>query len=182
MRFVRGRAKGFLFEIIRSKNRSHLGRKGIISLAALNNQFVGSLGSWPEIATDLKKRKLINSELGDRIRLIYLFGRLIGNTDMHNWNLSFFCQKFQITGLAPVYDMLPMFFAPQNEQIIDRKLPIPKPTLQDRNVWKECFKMANSFWRAVQQDKRISTEFKITVNHALEVLKQGKAHFNKLPQ
>ena len=51
--------------------------------------------------------------------LLWAFGTLIGNTDMHNGNLSFVSEHgqppyYENADIAPAYDMTPMAFAPRS--------------------------------------------------------------------
>lgn len=74
-------------------------------------------------------RCLIDAATRDAITCLWHFGQLIAYTDMHDGNLSF------VPGqpgpwLAPVYDMLPMLYAPQRgvelpERAFTPRLPLP---------------------------------------------------------
>ncbi len=73
----------------------------------------------------LRERRLISVDDAQRIADPEAFGRLIGNTDMHYGNLSFFRQDPPAKAffrLAPVYDQLPMLYAPVAGEIVERHL------------------------------------------------------------
>jgi hypothetical protein len=46
--------------------------------------------------------------------LLWAFGTLIGNSDMHSGNLSFVSEHGRPYDIAPAYDMTPMTFAPRS--------------------------------------------------------------------
>jgi hypothetical protein len=136
------------------------GRRGLISLLALDAEFVGRGGGWGATAERLFLERRIDQETRDQIRWRELFGHLIGNTDMHQANLSFYFQEPVIIGLAPAYDMLPMLYAPQNEQLVERTFDPPSPSPQDAGAWEGACAAAAEFWEAVAADARISSDFR----------------------
>ncbi|MBI3541300.1 MAG: HipA domain-containing protein, partial [Deltaproteobacteria bacterium] len=97
-----------LFLEIERFDRNFEGRRGVLSLRALDLEFVGQLRSWTETAESLFRQKRIDQVTYKNIVWLEVFGKLIGNTDRHHGNISFFCDGEKISGLAPVYDMLPM--------------------------------------------------------------------------
>ncbi|EGM76327.1 HipA-like protein [Rheinheimera sp. A13L] len=73
-----------------------------------NHEFVGKPAEWPVIAKHLVQNKLMSAEDADTIAVIWCFGRLIANMDMHGGNLSFYYAGEGELTVAPVYDMLSM--------------------------------------------------------------------------
>lgn len=142
------------------------GRAGVISLAAVDLNFQGLLGSnWREISAGLLKKKIISQEFHAEIVWRYYYGLLIANNDMHAYNLSFRSYGEKLLGLAPIYDMLPMQFFPKGNEIIKGKdllASYKKPTLlpNDKQYWEPALETAKKFWNRVSKDKRISEEFK----------------------
>lgn len=173
------RSDRLFLEIVRF-DRSSAGRRGTISLNALNLEFVGSAGGWCEVAQRLFDQRLIDKTAHQQILWLDLFGRLILNTDRHLGNISFFTENLRVTSLAPVYDMLPMFFAPQNEQILDRNLPSVQPQMHDREVWKSAWLAAQEFWKQVSSHKIISNEFKKIADQAQRHVVAAKKMFEKI--
>ena len=62
------------------------------------------------------RMRLAAADLVDQVRILWWYGKLIGNTDMHLGNVSFRFRpdprgRVQLN-LAPAYDMLPMLYAP----------------------------------------------------------------------
>lgn len=101
-------------EIERFDRIGNLGRRALISLAALDAEFVGmGTGGWPTIARRLAMDGQIQPEAADGADLLWAFGTLIGNSDMHNGNLSFVSEHGRPYDIAPAYDMTPMAFAPR---------------------------------------------------------------------
>ncbi len=101
-------------EIERFDRIGELGRRALVSLAALDAEFVGAgMGGWPVIARRLAVAGQIRPEAADSADILWAFGTLIGNSDMHNGNLSFISEHGQPYDIAPAYDMTPMAFAPR---------------------------------------------------------------------
>lgn len=109
-------------KIIKTKDRIYLesvrfdrqgihGRSSMISLQAVDMEFTGTGGNWPDVMQALSRLNLVHDEHVNITDTLYQFGRKIGNTDMHLGNLSL---EITDTGfkLLPVYDMLPMKYAP----------------------------------------------------------------------
>lgn len=102
-------------EVERFDRIGELGRCALVSLAALDAEFVGAgIGGWPIIARRLAAGGQIRTEAADSADILWAFGTLIGNSDMHNGNLSFVSEHGRPYGIAPAYDMTPMIFAPRS--------------------------------------------------------------------
>jgi hypothetical protein len=100
-------------ELERFDRAGALGRRALMSLAALNGEFVGNATApWPVVTAELARQKVITEQARADATLLYAFGTLIGNTDMHAGNLSFVSDQGRPYGLSPAYDMLPMAFSP----------------------------------------------------------------------
>lgn len=136
------------------------GRRGLISLSALDAEFAGHGRDWGESAGRLLEAGRIDAQAREQTRWRELFGGLIGNTDMHQANLSFFFDAPKVLGLAPAYDMLPMLYAPQNEQLIEREFRPPRPGPWDAPSWESALQAAAEFWEAVGNDERVSGGFR----------------------
>jgi serine/threonine protein kinase HipA of HipAB toxin-antitoxin module len=102
-------------EVARFDRTGALGRRAVFSLSALDAEFVGAGGShWPAIARRLVTEKVILPRAAESAALLWAFGTLIGNTDMHGGNLSFLSEQGPPCEIAPAYDMSPMAFAPRS--------------------------------------------------------------------
>lgn len=134
------------------------GRVGVVSFEAIDNAFVGARHSWSASAQDLCTQGMIDAACLAQIQLIEQFGKLIANTDMHFGNMSFYSDmrgervNFR---LAPVYDMLPMLYAPEKSEIVIRNFN-PSAT----SVSETAIEMASEFWNALSERHDISDEFK----------------------
>lgn len=102
-------------EVERFDRIGNLGRRALVSLAAMDAEFVGAgTGGWPLIAQRLAADCHIHSEAAEGVGILWAFGALIGNADMHTGNLSFVSEHGRPYSLAPAYDMTPMAFAPRS--------------------------------------------------------------------
>ncbi len=146
------------------------GRRGVVSLLALDAARYGRLDRWPSSAARLAADKLISREDVDRIRLLEAFGQLIGNTDRHFGNLALFDRYDGRFELAPVYDMLPMLFAPTSDQIVDRVFEAPDPAAETLSAWPRARSLAEAYWERVCGENRVSQEFRTLGERALASL------------
>lgn len=108
-------------------DRTAHGRIGLVSLMAIDNEFVGRQRSWVDSAEILCAKGMLEAGGLELIRDIHAFGRLIGNTDMHFGNLSFYYDRIDATPnlqVAPIYDMLPMMYAPDKSEIVKREFSV----------------------------------------------------------
>lgn len=108
------RGQRFL-EVERFDRVAALGRRGLLSLAVLDAEFVDAAPQpWPVVAQALVAQGVLLPEAAEGAALLWAFGALIGNTDMHGGNLSFLSDHGRPYALAPAYDMSPMAFAPRS--------------------------------------------------------------------
>ena len=95
----------------------------------------------------------------EALSFLWFFGGFIGNTDRHFGNISFMAPPAGLT-LAPVYDMLPMLYAPQGPDLPDRSFAVPTPAGGDLAVWSRAGRAALMFWEQAASDVRISAAFR----------------------
>jgi hypothetical protein len=136
------------------------GRRGVTSLAAIDVALYGRLDAWPAAAQRLERAGRLGGTDLRTIRLLGAFAEMIANTDRHFGNLSFFDDYSGRFVLAPVYDMLPMLFAPQDDQLVERDFAPPPPTAATVSVHDEALELARRYWRALCEDQRISSGFR----------------------
>lgn len=145
-------------EVERFDRHGDFGRSPVCTLSSLNAALVGMAGSpWPKIARVLQNAGWLPESEVNKIALIWWFGRLIANSDMHDGNLAF---RPGLT-LAPAYDMLPMAYAPMRGGELPTReffpeLPLPAETM----VWQQAAVAAISFWETGTGDARISDNFR----------------------
>lgn len=153
----------FVFLAVKRFDRTASGGKvGVHSLAAIDGALYGEgSGSWAGMADRLCQDGLISSSDQERIRQVWDFGKGIGNTDMHFGNLGFHPRDKGFV-LAPIYDMLPMAYAP-NAAGVPAYEPDNRRVTDSQGV-----SMAREFWGELSMDPRISSGFtKIAAAHFL---------------
>ncbi len=155
------RGRTFL-EVERFDRAGPAGRRGVASLMALDSAFAGKLAGWPETTEALLRQRLISAADHRRVRWLHLFGRLIANSDMHLGNLAFFLSGTRVRDLCPAYDMTPMLYAPQGNELVERTFQPPPPAPSEADLWPEVQAIAEVFWQRVSADPRISGPFRAT--------------------
>jgi hypothetical protein len=133
------------------------GRRGVLSLAALHDN---AADSWRAAALALVARGTLADEDGRRLRWLDAFGALIGNTDRHQHNLAFFTGHGQ-PRLAPIFDQLPMLYAPSADgQVPARTFTVPLMAADSLDVWSDARDAARAFWSRAANDTRVAAELR----------------------
>lgn len=161
-RIIQAGGRTFL-ESVRFDRHGEFGRAPMCSWAALEAAFFGMAGaSWVAAAARLQDAAMIDAGTAAHMAVLWHFGKLIANTDMHEGNLSFMPgpSPGQLV-LTPVYDMLPMAYAPLRGVELPMvpyapALPLP----QEYAPWRLAYAAALAFWRAAARDTRISADFR----------------------
>ena len=148
-------------EVERFDRHGAFGRSPLCALDVLNAELIGeSTMEWPRLMARLAALDLVTPEDEIRVQHLWWFGRLIGNTDMHTGNLSFRPEQGRLA-LAPLYDMLPMRYAPlAGGEVPERDLSPVLPLPGQRPVWLGACAAAIAFWRAAAVDRRIGKDFR----------------------
>lgn len=136
------------------------GRLGLVSLGALDDEFVGERRGWSESAAALLRARVISADDARELRWLSAFGALIGNTDMHLGNASFLTEDRRTFRLAPSYDMLPMLFAPVRDEVPAREFTRPEPRPGQAEQWLSALEAAREYWRRLAEDERLSRDFR----------------------
>jgi hypothetical protein len=161
-RIIQAGGRTFL-ESVRFDRHGEFGRAPMCSWAALEAAFFGMAGaSWTAAAARLREAAMIDGGTATHIAVLWHFGKLIGNTDMHEGNLSFMpgSSPGQLV-LTPIYDMLPMAYAPLRGVELPAVPYVPAlPLPQDRESWRLACTAALAFWRNASRDMRISEDFR----------------------
>ncbi|MCA9571653.1 MAG: HipA domain-containing protein, partial [Myxococcales bacterium] len=144
-------------------------RRGQVMLAAADAEHVGQGTRWVPAVEGLVRAGLLGAEHLAEVRWLAVFGRWIGNTDMHLGNLSLTLDGTRISGLAPAYDMLPMAFAPVANEVVPRTF---EPTLDGLGGVPalEVHAAAVAFWARVAADPRVSPGFQSIAASCREAL------------
>lgn len=136
------------------------GRQGLISLAAVDDQFVGGRAGWHPSALALVGQRRLSAEDADRIAWLSAFGALIANSDMHFGNLSLLFDGGWPLRLAPSYDMLPMLYAPQRGEVRDPPFEPRSPLTRALDQGRAAQPVAVQFWQRLAADARVTPAFR----------------------
>ncbi len=148
-------------EIERFDRVGNLGRRALHSLTVLDAEFVGSGdGNWPQITRRLAESGQIEPQAVELAALLWAFGTLIGNTDMHNGNLSFIAEHGRPYAIAPAYDMTTMGFAPRSGGgLPDRIAPASILAEVPNDIWRRAEVLAGDFLSRVRASDAFSPRF-----------------------
>lgn len=166
-------------EVDRFDRAGGAGRIGVTSLFAIDMSHYGRLDNWIAAAARLLTDRMIGAETLETVRLLATFGMLIGNTDRHFGNLAFYDGYDGFFNLAPAYDMLPMLFAPEHNQIIARTFVPAPPTAETLASYPRARRLAEHYWQTVISDDRVSNNFRglgAACLSALEALPRSGAY------
>ncbi len=137
------------------------GRMSMISLQYVDAEFAGEGAGWHQAMNALYEQDLVSWQHCFDATILWYFGLLINNTDMHLGNLS-----LSIDGaffrILPVYDMCSMGFAPKSGEVPPYRFTCPDLSGYDlkAEVIEGVESMARDFWKRLTSDQRISDEFK----------------------
>lgn len=145
-------------EVTRFDRHGAFGRSPVCTLECINGDLLGlSEAPWPRYAQRMLEHGWIARQVFDQISIIWLYGRLIGNNDMHLGNLAF---RPGLT-LAPVYDMLPAMYGPlPGGEVPSRAFAPELPLPSEAQSWIVAAGQAIEFWDTCAADTRISDEFR----------------------
>jgi hypothetical protein len=129
------------------------GRRAVLSLAAIHDD---PADSWARAASALRHAGRVSDEETRRLQWLDAFGALIGNTDRHQYNVLFFVEDHGLR-LAPVFDQVPMLYAPTADgQVPLRVFTLPRMTSDTLGVWDDARDAACQFWGRASEDVRVS--------------------------
>lgn len=169
-------------EVERFDRIGQFGRCALHSLKSLDAEFVGNAtGAWPVIVQQLVNAGEVYPESLECASLLWAFGTLIGNTDMHNGNLSFISAQGRPYALAPAYDMTPMAFAPRSGGGLPDQLPSPNIiSAVDHAIWRRAIGLAHEFITRLQQATVFSPRFQPCIAALVAHIADGRAKIAKL--
>jgi len=176
---IDGLKRTFL-ELERFDRMGKHGRRGLVSLRALDLEFVGKGEGWTAVSGELLQQGKISAADFEKIQCLDLFGALIANSDRHLGNLSFFIEPNGKFCLAPVYDMLPMLYFPKVE-IVERGFTPPVPAPSIALAWRVALPLALKFWSLVSKHKHITREFRKIAAENREALARLEPQVAALP-
>lgn len=170
-------------EVERFDRVAKRGRRAVHSLKALDAEFVGNgVASWPTIVRQLAKAKLITAELINTVSVLWAFGKLIGNTDMHNGNLSFMAERDRPFDLAPAYDMTPMAFAPRSGGGLPDSIPeLNIDSSIDNQHWAHALTVAREYLSTIRaMSNQFSDRFQPCIAALEEHIGKGAVKIGRL--
>lgn len=137
------------------------GRLSKVSLQAVDAEFTGLGSDWVRVMLALHVKGLVSEQHLIQTWALWMFGRLINNTDMHLGNLSLAIEG-GVFRLLPVYDMCSMGFAPRSGEVRPYEFSVPDLGVidLDNGARGDILDMAVDFWDRVAADERISPEFR----------------------
>lgn len=101
----------------RLRNR---GRRGVATLYWLAMERYGDVNlPAPEVLARLHADGLVAEDAVTTCSLVHAFSAAIGNNDAHLGNYGLLFDDAGRASLAPIYDVLPMVFAPRNDELPD---------------------------------------------------------------
>jgi hypothetical protein len=149
-------------EVVRFDRVGLVGRVGVFSLGAVDDEFYGNRDSWLAAAGRLEADRRLSAKDAAMLRVLSVFGSLIANTDQHFGNVSLFTlDEGTRFSLAPAYDVLPMLYRPRT----DVKAPVPDFTPLPAGAlpaadWQRVINHAAIYWERAAADTRISAGFR----------------------
>lgn len=138
------------------------GRRAVVSLEALDAAYLGVNGlPWNRAAVALRDSGWLSAADAEHLTLLWWFGVLTGNTDMHYGNIAFYLDPNPPLRLAPLYDMVPMFYRPGLEGKLPSdllKLALPPP--EELPSWRVAADSARKYWEQLAHDQDVSSGFR----------------------
>jgi DNA-binding transcriptional ArsR family regulator len=165
---------------INASNPRGQGRLGMVSLRVYDAEYVGKEDNWASTAVRMLDRNLLSAEDASLLCFLEAFGTLIANSDRHYGNISLLRHDSKNIGksngnwkISPIYDMLPMLYAPVNGELVQRDFAShskPQPTSATLPEWPRALALAIQFWQTVAADTRISNAFRaIAADNAVKL-------------
>jgi len=149
------------------------GRHGVLSLAAVADERLGTRDNWVEASRRLLYERMIDPDTAGRILWLEAFGRLIGNNDRHFGNITFYCDETTPAPsleLAPAYDMLPMRYAPNAAGVPPLTPEIPQQAADLLEVWTMAARAARDFWNDIEATPEVSRAFRTFAGTIVQAL------------
>ena len=146
-------------QVERFDRTGRAGRVGVVSLSSVDSEYVGNGASWSAAVAGLVEQNRLDGGDLMSVQTLEAFGRLIANNDRHLGNLSLYFDGNYRFRLAPVYDMLPMDYAPvANENPVREFNPLPMGNALI--AWSRALPIATRFWEQLQLQPLLSEEFR----------------------
>ena len=162
-------------EVERFDRVGRQGRRGVISLYAINCHYLGGdFDDWSRASQRILDEPSLSLAAAEADRMVWLdaFGDLIGNTDRHFGNFSFFTEEARELTLTPtpIYDMLPMAFAPTGANVVDKTFAPQPPNALNLHLWAEVAGHARRYWSRLRNEVGLSPSFRQIATDCLNKL------------
>ncbi len=158
-------------EVERFDRTGPRGRRPVLTLGALDDEYFGKRDSWTAAAARLGDAPFsLPPADAARLRWLDAFGQLTGNTDRHFGNVAFLVGAEGSLRLAPAYDMLPMILAPVAEAVVARSFQPAPPSGDSLDVWPDAARWAERYWREVQVNEHLEGAVRLFAGRALDAV------------
>ncbi len=149
-------------EVERFDRTVEQGRRGLVSLGVLEDEYLShATNDWADASVLLLQSGLVEEGVARALRWVWCFGDLIANSDMHRANASFWFPDKATLELAPVYDMLPMQYAPNAQGELPHRDYSPRaPRASVTDVWIQAAAAARDFWVRISTSSLVSEPFR----------------------
>jgi len=155
------------------------GRRGLVSMSALDAAFFGELHTpWTAAAGRMLSAGWLTTEDAEKLTILGWFGQSIANKDMHYGNASLFLDRNRPVGLAPSYDMLPMLYRPDIEGALPERQFVPPPPLpESAGAWTKATGLAETYWARLSEAANISDSFRSIGSRNREIVAKYRRQF-----
>lgn len=158
---------------------ARLGRRGYVSLRSLDAAFYArGRADWTDMAEALHADGWIDAVSARWMRVSWFFGDMIGNNDMHFGNIAFELEMKRPLGWVPIFDMLPMLYAPTSAgAVVEREFSPKPPHPRTFDDWATAAALAEEFWARAAMDHRISAGFQAIAKNNLAIVASLRQRF-----
>lgn len=155
------------------------GRRPLVTLEALDAAFFGEVDTpWTAAAERLRGAGWLAAEDANRLAVLWWFGTLIGNTDMHYGNVALFMAPAHPYRLAPTYDMVPMYCRPNAEGTVVQGPFAPRmPPPEAISTWAFAVALAARFWSRLAHASSVSAAFRALAEQNAETVERLRKRF-----
>lgn len=132
------------------------GRVGCVTWASLSSARYGIIDAarTAEVSALLHADGLITDDELSRFAIAHAFSAAIGNNDTHLGNYALLIDERGRSALAPIYDVVPMQWAPRNDELPDARV---RPTARsDRD---DVRALVQQLVASVEADRAVSRAF-----------------------
>lgn len=148
-------------EVTRFDRIGSSGRMGLISLGAMDDEFVGERRDWLSTVRRLNKMGYLGHNDEQAVAWQQAFAIFIGNNDRHFGNLSLQYDGEWPTLVSPAYDMLPMMDAPIRGELPRNTFQPLTPVYVDQALVTDAKHAAMLFWQRVSADEMVSQDYRL---------------------